>query len=157
MKAWMVLAIGLLSLYAASFVSSALLSVFSAEGYKEANVLRIVGNTIIIGNNCTAIVADTSPERAQSIQLGLEKTMGDRPNTHDTFATLLNSFNITFESISLDSFDGKFYYSSAIFKSKDKVLKLEMTPSDGIALALRTGGKIYLNNTLLSQVGKQIC
>ncbi|MFH1229095.1 MAG: hypothetical protein V1678_01565, partial [Candidatus Aenigmatarchaeota archaeon] len=41
-------------------------------GYVIANIIKISGTTIIIGNNCTAIVADTTEERAQSIETGIK-------------------------------------------------------------------------------------
>jgi len=49
------------------------------------------------------------------------------------------------------------YLSNAIFRSDNNVLELDMRPSDAIALALRTGTPIYLNMTLLREVGVNIC
>jgi bifunctional DNase/RNase len=37
------------------------------------------------------------------------------------------------------------------------LLDLDMRPSDAMALALRTGAPIYLNMTLLREVGTDIC
>lgn len=157
MKTTNMILLGILVIYFASFGANALLEFLSLENYVEANVLKVIGTTIIIGNNCTAIKADTSPERAQSIQLGLEKKISDRPNTHDSFAAVLKSFNITLEAVKLERYDGKYYYSDMILKAGDKILKLDVMPSDGIAVALRTGSKIYLNKTMLFEVGKNIC
>ncbi|NOZ81617.1 MAG: bifunctional nuclease family protein [Candidatus Micrarchaeota archaeon] len=127
------------------------------EGYVPANVLDVRENTIIIGNNCTAIVAETSPERAYNILLGMEKIVPERPTTHDTIAQILKSFNITVLRLTLDSYDGRYYYSSLYLSGGRKILRLDVMPSDGIAIALRTGAEILINSTLLKEVGVTIC
>jgi len=139
------------------FAASAMLQYFSSDGFVEANVLQVSGDTIIIGNNCTAIAATTSPERAQSIEQGIEKRTGERPNTHDTIAQILKSFNITADAVKFNSYDGRYYYSDLILRSGSKVLALDMMPSDAIAIALRANATIYINKTLLAQIGKKIC
>ncbi len=139
------------------FAGLAALQYFSTDGFAEANILQVSGDSIIIGNNCTAISATTSSERAQSIQQGIEGSMGDRPNTHDTVAEILRSFNITVDAVKFNNFDGRFFYSDMILRSGSKVLALDMMPSDAIAIALRTNSTIYINSTMLAQIGKKIC
>jgi hypothetical protein len=125
--------------------------------YVVADYLKVSGTTILIGNNCTAIVADTSQERAQSIDDGIKGIINERPNTHDTFVAVLKSFNITLDSVYIERFDGNFYYSDLILKSGDKVLKLDTKPSDAIALAVRTNSTVYINKTMLQEIGKNVC
>ncbi len=135
----------------------AILQYFSSDGFVEADVLQVSGDSIFIGNNCTAISATTSPERAQSIEQGLSGIMGERPNTHDTIAQILKSFNITADAVKFNYYDGKYFYSDMVLHSGSKVLTLDMMPSDAIAIALRTNATIYINKTLLAQIGKKIC
>jgi len=125
--------------------------------YVVADYLRVSGTTILIGNNCTAIVADTSQERAQSIDDGIKGIINERPNTHDTFVAVLKSFNITLDSVYIERFDGNYYYADLILKSGDKVLKLDTKPSDAIALAVRTNSTVYINKTMLQEIGKNVC
>jgi bifunctional DNase/RNase len=125
--------------------------------YVVADYLKVTGTTILIGNNCTAIVADTSQERADSIDSGMKGIIDQRPNTHDTIVAILKSFNITLDSVLMERFDGKFYYANLILKSGDKILKLDTKPSDAIAIAVRTNSTIYINKTMLGEVGKNIC
>lgn len=139
------------------FASQALMNYFSTDGFVVANVIRVVDDNIIVGNNCTAIIAQTSTERAQSIELGLENRIENRPNTHDTLATILKSFNITLDSVEITRYDSQYYYSNINLRSGDKILKLDAMPSDAIALALRLNSTIYINKTLLNQVGSNIC
>jgi bifunctional DNase/RNase len=140
-----------------SFTVAALMNFINFEDYVVANVLQVSGSTVIIGNNCTAIVSDTSTERAQAIDDGIKGVMQQRPNAYDIFAETLKSFNITLDYVTLDNFVNGTYYSNLYLRSNDKVLKLDSKPSDAIALALRTNSTIYLNKTLLSEVGKKIC
>ena len=130
---------------------------FESEEYVRVNVLKIVENTVIIGRDCKAIVAETSPERARNIVLGMEGVIPERPTTHDTIVQILKSFNITLERVVLEKFDGNYYYAFGYFRSRDKVLKLDMMPSDGIAMAVRTNSPIYINKTLLEEMGKSVC
>jgi hypothetical protein len=127
------------------------------SSYIVADYLEVTGTTILIGNNCTAIVADTSQERADSIESGMKGIIDQRPNTHDTIVAILKSFNITLDSVIMERYDGKFYYANLILKSGDKILKLDTKPSDAIAIAVRTNSTIYINKTMLGEVGKNIC
>jgi bifunctional DNase/RNase len=140
-----------------SFAAIAILNVTNFEDYTIANVLQVSGQTVIIGNNCTAIIQDTSAERAQSIQDGINGIMEQRPNTHDIFAQTLKSFNITLDYVTIDNFVNGTYYSNLFLRSGNKILKLDAKPSDAIALALRTNSTIYINKTLLKEVGTNIC
>ena len=140
-----------------SIASLAIINLIETSKYVVANVLRVDGNIIIIGYNCTAIVAETSPERAYSIELGIKGVIEQRPNTHDIFAQTLKSFNITLEHVTLDNFENGIYYANLHLTSGNKVLKLDAKPSDCIALALRTNSTIYINKTMLQEVGRDIC
>lgn len=140
-----------------SFITLAIINLINVSEYVVADVLAVSDTSIIIGNNCTAIIAETSPERAYSIDLGIRGIIEERPNTHDTFAAALKSFNITLESVQIDSFNGEYYSANLLLRSGNKVSKIDTKPSDAIALALRMNSTIYLNKTLLQEVGKNIC
>jgi bifunctional DNase/RNase len=140
-----------------SFLVIASVNLINLSDYVVANVLEVSGTSVIIGYNCTGIVADTSPERAASIEAGMKGIIQDRPNTHDVFVEALRSFNITLESVTIDNFDGNYYYANLLLRSGNKVLKLDTKPSDAIALAVRTNSTIYINKTLLQEIGKNIC
>jgi len=140
-----------------SFLVIASINLINLSDYVAANVLEVSGTSVIIGYNCTGIVADTSSERAASIEAGMKGIIQDRPNTHDVFVEALRSFNITLESVTIDNFDGNYYYANLLLRSGNKVLKLDTKPSDAIALAVRMNSTIYINKTLLQEIGKNIC
>jgi len=151
--------IALILLVLSSVMAYSILNLIETDrsGYVVADFIRVSGTTILIGNNCTAIVADTSQERAESIENGIKGIIDQRPNTHDTFVAVLKSFNITLDSVNLERYDGNYYYADLILESGDKVLSLDTKPSDAIALAVRTNSTVYINKTLLQEVGKNIC
>jgi len=136
---------------------------YTTEGYTQVwpgGVLEVVGTTIITGANCTALVADTSEERALAISDALANRTGERPDTWTSWATTLRSFNLTLETVQIQRFDGKFFYSDVLLRGlaeQEKLLRLDMRPSDAITLALRLGAPIYINSTLLQESGIDIC
>jgi hypothetical protein len=140
-----------------SVASLAIINIIDTSDYYVADVLEVEGSVITLGHGCTAIVAETSPERAYSIELGIKGLIEQRPNTHDIFSETLKSFNITLDYVTIDRFDDEIYYANLILKTDEKVLKLDVKPSDGIALALRMNSTIYINKTMLQEVGKNIC
>jgi bifunctional DNase/RNase len=149
----------LVLLILSSIMAYAIVSLLETNlpGYVAADLIKVSGNTIYIGSNCTAIVADTSQERAQSIEDGINGVINQRPNTHDTLVAIMKSFNITLDSVTIDRFDGTNYYSNLILRSNNKELKLDTRPSDAIAIAVRTNSTVWINRTMLQEVGKNIC
>lgn len=130
---------------------------FPEDQYVEAEIFEVFGNTLTVGNGCKAIVADTSPERAIAIQLGLAGEIDERPTIYDNYAQTLENFNITLESVALEGFHTTYYAANMIFRDKDRILKIDAKPSDAFALALRTNSTIYINKTLLEEIGVAIC
>jgi len=147
----------LAAIVVSSFLASAVFEYFNQEGYVKADIIQMVGDTVVIGNNCTAIVAQTSPERAHSIELGLEGKIEIRPNTHDVFVDVLKNFNITVDSVTLDKYEDNIYYATMNLRRGDEVLKIDLKPSDGIAIAIRTNSPIYIKKKLLEDMGQNIC
>lgn len=127
------------------------------EDYVETNVLEVQGTILVLGKDCKAIIAETSADNALSILLGKQGTIDVRPNTHDAFSQTLKTFNITLESIQIHRVEDGWFYSDAILVSENKQLKLDIKPSDAMALALRMEAPIYINQTLLNEVGEDIC
>jgi bifunctional DNase/RNase len=128
------------------------------QGFVEQDVFRVEGlQTIVIGKGCTALVADTSPERAEAIRDGLAGRVTARPNAYDQWADMLSSFGIGLEAVTLHDFDGDVYLSTGVFRQGSSVLEQDMRPSDALALAVRAGAKVYLKQALLDAYGENIC
>ncbi|HLC51300.1 MAG TPA: bifunctional nuclease domain-containing protein [archaeon] len=125
--------------------------------YVKADKIQIVDSNVVIGNGCTAIIATTTPERAKAIQLGIDGTIEDRPTIYDSTLSMMKTYNITVEKLLLNRKDETFYYSDLYLTDGLKNLKLDILPSDGIALALRAEADVMVNKTLLEEEGENIC
>lgn len=140
-----------------SIAAGALYSMYDMSGYLPVNILYVSGNTVVLGNNCTAIISDTTSERAYAIETGLAGIVDERPNTYDIFAEALRSFNITLSHATIDDYREGIYYANLYLENERKVLQLDCKPSDAIALSLRSNATIYINSTLLQKFGNYIC
>ena len=125
--------------------------------FKKQNVLKVDGDVITIGVDCQAIVAATSQERADAINSALQDAIPDRPNVYDGWAAMLDRYDIEFEALAMSSVLTYSYAARAYFVFQGNVLDLDMKPSDGMALALRTDTPIYINMSLLEENGQDIC
>jgi len=130
---------------------------FNPAAYVRTDMLKVNDNTIIIGKGCKAIVADTTAERADAIRQGQEGVIEFRPSIYDNFAQVLKDYNVTLEAVLVEKYDGDFYYSDLLFRTQDKVTRVDSKPSDAFALALRTGAPIYINATLFDEIGEKVC
>lgn len=129
------------------------------SNYVKIDVIKVGDNGYIYfsNNNCTGVIARTSLERAKSIRKGKEEVIEGRPNTHDIFEDTLKHFNITLKKVIVTELKNNTYFAKMILKRKDKVLRLDCKPSDGMALALRTNSSIYMNKSLFEERKKDIC
>ncbi len=127
------------------------------DGFVKVDLLRVEGNVVAVGKDCTAIIAQTSPERAEALQNAIAEKIGERPDVYEGFADVLRGFNVTLEAVLIHKFDAESYYSDGIFRVGDRILQLDMKPSDAMTVALRANASIYINATLLEKMGKMVC
>ena len=89
---------------------------------------------------------------AQSIALGLEKIKPPRPITHDLTTSLLDSCGATMESVLItDLKENTFFAQIRISNQASEILEVDSRPSDAIALAVRNGAPIYVNESVMDQ------
>ncbi len=82
---------------------------------------------------------------AEAILRGLREMRLPRPLTHDLFADVLDAVPVRLDRVYIDDFRGDSYYGMLQLRiegREDPVL-VDSRPSDGIALALRTGATIF--------------
>lgn len=130
---------------------------FPSDEYVEIDSISVDGTTIAVVSGCKALVAETSPERAQAIQYGLEGKIEDRPTIYDIFTEVLDTYNMSVVSMAIERRDDRFYYSNIVLRSPTRVLKLDIKPSDAMALCLRNNATMYINKTLLEEDGIDWC
>jgi uncharacterized protein len=90
---------------------------------------------------------------AQGIMRALQGIQMPRPMTHDLMATLLEELGGTLERVTIDELrDGTYHGKLTLrIKGQDQPRIIDTRPSDGMALALRTGASIYVNDDVLKE------
>lgn len=74
-----------------------------------------------------------------------------RPLTHDLMANILNKLNAKIEKVTVtDLKDSTFYATITLMVNKEK-LEIDSRPSDAIALALRCGCPIFVNDIVFNK------
>lgn len=88
---------------------------------------------------------------ASSIAMELEKTPRIRPITHDLVKNLIEKLGFHVSRIEVtDLRDDTFYACMHIKKDREEYI-LDARPSDAIAIALRTGSPIFVNEGVLEK------
>ncbi|MEM5766042.1 MAG: bifunctional nuclease family protein [Candidatus Aenigmatarchaeota archaeon] len=140
---------------------SILLPELSTSGFSkvkniETNILGNIG-IISIKTDCYDLIATVETSQAESVQRGIENIYVARPNAHDIVADAFNSLGIEVLMVKITELKENSFYSKLILRQGNTILSLDARPSDAIAIALRTNSSIYVNSTLLKEVGRKIC
>ena len=88
---------------------------------------------------------------AQSIALALEDLKPPRPITHDLTVNLLDSIGVTIESVIISELKENTNYAIIRIQKDMETLEIDARPSDAIALAVRLGTNIFVNETVMDQ------
>jgi len=91
---------------------------------------------------------------AQAIALALEGMKMPRPMTHDLISTILEDMGADIKEVVItDLIDGTFYAKIFIdiYDFSDK--EIDSRPSDAIAIALRVGATVYVENEVMEEAG----
>ncbi|MEN3046047.1 MAG: bifunctional nuclease family protein [Candidatus Hydrothermales bacterium] len=93
---------------------------------------------------------------AHAIYAGLKKQVYERPLTHDLIKNIIEAFDIVLEKIVINALKDTTYYARLLFRDKEgNVYSIDARPSDSIAIALRTGSKIYVAEEIM-QRGEEV-
>jgi bifunctional DNase/RNase len=132
----------------------------STIGYLKVDVdASVSGNdgVVILQTNCYQLTAVTEQYQAQSIANGIAGKVDFRPNTHDLMKDALNNLGIEVKMVKIVEMRNNTFIGRLILKQGNKVVSLDSRPSDGIALAVRTGSPVYIKESLMEEQGKYIC
>jgi bifunctional DNase/RNase len=90
---------------------------------------------------------------AQSIALALEGSILERPIMHELFKDTLTKLGYTVEEATIVDLKDEVFFAELLINNGDHTLLLDARPSDAIAISLRFGAPLFINETLLNQVG----
>jgi len=88
---------------------------------------------------------------AQSIALALEDLKPPRPITHDLTVNLLDSVGAAIESVLISELKENTYYAVIRIQKDLETIEVDARPSDAIALAVRLGSNIFVNDSVMDQ------
>ncbi len=127
------------------------------EGFVKLDSIKVEGTSVAVISNCKAIIAETSPERAMALFNAINNKTAERPDIYESTATVLQSFDIKLEAVLVHKVDENVYYADSYFRVGNKILQLDMKPSDAITIALRSGAAVYYKKQLFDTVGQKVC
>jgi bifunctional DNase/RNase len=97
------------------------------------------------------------PLEAQSIVIGLDHIMTERPLTHDLFLSFMEKTGYTMLNAEVSDLKDNVFYSRVCFGGPNHPagapLVLDARPSDALALAVRAGCPILIARKVLKQAG----
>jgi len=134
----------------------------STEGFVQIALsledLLTDGSVKMVGD-CYELTATVDAAQAESIANGVNGIVGPRPNVHDLFRDLLKVSGAKILMVKIMEVKSDAYFSKFIVQQGNAVFELDARPSDAIAIAARTDYDVplYINETLMKNLGKKIC
>jgi len=88
---------------------------------------------------------------ATSIASALRDIKFDRPMTHDLFKNFIDNIEMVVSKVEVCDLQDNTFYARIYFVSKDKSFDMDARPSDAIAIALRFGAPIYVDDKIFEK------
>lgn len=88
---------------------------------------------------------------ASAIASELEKIQFSRPMTHDLLREIFKSLGVRIEKIEVVDLKDNVYYANIHMTVKGEGFVLDARPSDAIAIALRTGAPIFVEEKVIER------
>lgn len=91
------------------------------------------------------------PWEASAIAMKLQGLTADRPLTHDLFASALENLGVRVDRVVISTLAEETYHARLHLEHDGTVFEIDSRPSDALALAVRTGGRIFASEAVLEQ------
>ena len=104
---------------------------------------------VVLTRGCYVMSFYTTAEQGRSIRMALNGTRYFRPSTHELLVTILKKFSIEVEELRITRLEDGIYYAQLTLRGLGMRQEIDVRPSDGIAIALRTNSPIKVNRNLL--------
>jgi bifunctional DNase/RNase len=89
------------------------------------------------------------PWEASAIAMKLQGLTADRPLTHDLFATALENLGVRVDRVVMSTLAEETYHARLHLERDGATFEIDSRPSDALALAVRTGGRIFASEAVL--------
>jgi hypothetical protein len=87
----------------------------------------------------------------------VEGKTGFRPMIHDVVKDAFDNLGIKVMMVKIVDIKQNTFIGRLFLKQGDRILSLDSRPSDGIAIAVRTGADINMKQSLAESYGEYIC
>ncbi|HPJ95759.1 MAG TPA: bifunctional nuclease family protein [Syntrophales bacterium] len=88
---------------------------------------------------------------ASAIATELEKVKFSRPMTHDLLKDVLGTLQVTLVRIEIQDLRNNTFFASLFMEKGGQVFTVDARPSDAIALALRVGSPIFIEEKVIEK------
>jgi bifunctional DNase/RNase len=127
--------------------------------------MRVAGITVDPFTNTPIVILKDLDEKdvvpiwiglleASSIATAIEKIQTPRPMTHDLLKNILDQLGVKIVKIEVNDLKDNTYYALLHLDVNRKRLVIDARPSDAIALALRTGASIFVDENVIKRAAK---
>ena len=116
-----------------------------------------------ITNNRVVLLKESSGDRylpiwigefeAHAIAMELQGVESPRPLPYDLMRALVNELSGTIEHVVVNDLSMDVFYARIVVTVDGKTVELDSRPSDAIALAVRTGSTIYVDESVMDRAG----
>jgi len=93
---------------------------------------------------------------ASSIASQINDQPSPRPNFHDMTQRVIQELDAEVERVVVTELRRGTYYALLWLRTKDRLIEIDVRPSDGIALALRAGAPILVRASVFDQAGEAL-
>lgn len=91
---------------------------------------------------------------AGSIQIGMSGKVPPRPLTHDLLVDVLGSLGADLDKVVITDVSEGTFFAELHLKSRQGPLTISARPSDAIAIAVRAGCGIYVDDSVMDTAGR---
>lgn len=120
----------------------------------------------LMGSHRVVILKDLESERflpiwigqpeADAITVHLTDTKVARPLTHDLIVNMIRDLGATVRYVVVNELRDDTFYARVIIRTREgKDLSIDSRPSDAIAIAVRVGCSIYVDDDIMAQHGQE--
>jgi bifunctional DNase/RNase len=93
------------------------------------------------------------PWEANAIAMKLQGLTPERPLTHDLFAGVLQELGATVREVVIADLADETFHARILLEAGGRIHEIDSRPSDALALAVRTGVRIYAAEAVLERAG----
>jgi bifunctional DNase/RNase len=93
------------------------------------------------------------PWEASAIAMKLQGLVPERPLTHDLFAAALEELGVRVDRVVISTLAEETFHARLYLEHAGRTVEIDSRPSDALALAVRSGVRIYAASEVLEQAG----